>query len=92
MYELRPTVTFKINICVAVASHAAGVKIEPAKVGQVICIEKAKDLVIKGFKFRFQKILADNMERWCSTNTKCKCCIKCSASREIFGAECEAQP
>jgi hypothetical protein len=37
---------------------------EPAKVNKVISSEKGKDLVIKGFKVRFQKILADNMERW----------------------------
>jgi hypothetical protein len=41
-------------------SHAAGVKMEPVKVDKVIHIEKGKDLVIMGFKFRFQKILADD--------------------------------
>jgi len=39
----------------------------------VIRSEKGKDLlVIKGFKFRFQKMLADNMERWRCTNKKKK--------------------
>jgi len=42
---------------------------EPVKVGKVICSEKGKDLlVIKGFKFRFQKNLADSMERWCTND------------------------
>ena len=60
-------------------SHAAGVKMEPVKIAKVIRSEKGKDLlVIKGFKFRFQKILADNMERLCCTIKKCRCYIKCS--------------
>jgi FLYWCH zinc finger domain. len=59
---------------------------EPVKVGKVIRSENGKDrLVIKGFRFRFQKILADNMKRWCCTNKKCKCYIKCYESRKIFG-------
>jgi hypothetical protein len=49
---------------ITVVSHAAGVKMEPVKVNKVIRSEKGKDLVvIKGFRFRFQKILADNTER-----------------------------
>jgi hypothetical protein len=41
-------------------SNGVGVKMEPLKVAKVICSEKRKDLLaIKGFKFRFQKILAD---------------------------------
>jgi hypothetical protein len=48
--------------------HAAGVKIELVKVAEVKPSEKWKDLhVIKSFQFRFQKILADNMERSCCT-------------------------
>jgi hypothetical protein len=44
-------------------SHAAGVKMEPVKVAKVIRSEKGKDLlVIKGFRFHFQKLLAGNME------------------------------
>jgi len=59
---------------------------EPVKVANVIHSEKGKELlVIKGFKFRFQKMLADKMERWCCTDRKCKCYIKCNESREIFG-------
>ena len=59
---------------------------EPVKVAKVIRSEKGKDLLlIKGFKSRFQEILADNMERWCCTINKCKCYIKCNESREIFG-------
>ena len=59
---------------------------EPVKVTKVIRSEKGKDLiVVKGFKFRFQKIRADSLERWCCTNKKYKCCIKCNGSREIFG-------
>jgi dephospho-CoA kinase len=55
------------------------------KVAKVISGEKGKNLlVIKGFKFRFQKILADSNERWYCTK-KCKCYIKCKESREIFG-------
>jgi hypothetical protein len=71
---------------VPVASHAAGGKMEPMKFEEVISSEKAKDLlVIKPFKFRSQIILAENMERWCCTNKKYKCYIKCNDSREIFG-------
>jgi len=48
--------------------------------------EKGKDLlVIKGFKSRFQKILADSKEQWCCTIKKCKCYIKCNENREVFG-------
>jgi hypothetical protein len=56
--------------------HGVGVKMEPVKVDKVISSEEGKDLlVIKGFKFRFQKKknIADSMERWCCTNNKCKC-------------------
>ena len=71
--------------CVPVLSHAAGVKMEPVKVAKVIRSEKGKDLLVtKGFKFRFQKILADNMERGCCTNKNFKCYIKCNENREIF--------
>ena len=67
-------------------SHIAGVKTEPVEVAKVIRSEKRKDLlVIEGFKFCFQKILADKMERWCCTIQKFKCYIKCNESREIFG-------
>jgi hypothetical protein len=46
-----------------------GGKVEPKKVDKVIRSEEGKDLNIsKGFKFRFQNILAENMERWCCTN------------------------
>ena len=66
---------------------------EPVKVAKVIRSEKGKDLlVIEGFKFRFQKNLADNMERWCCTIKKYKCHIKCNESREIFEGGCNAQP
>ena len=59
---------------------------EPVTVDKVIRSEKGNDLlVIKGFKFRFQKSLAENMERWCCTNKKCKCYIKCDERREIVG-------
>jgi hypothetical protein len=81
-----PRTVFSFNTCVPVVSHAAGVKIEPVKVAKVIRSEKGKNhLVIEGFKFRLQKILADDMERWCCTNKKCKCHIKCNDSREILG-------
>jgi len=41
---------------IAVVSHVAAVKMEPVKVAEVILSKKGKDLlVIKGFKFRFQK-------------------------------------
>jgi hypothetical protein len=60
---------------------------EPVKTDHVIHSEKAKDLiVIKGFKFRFQRVFAEDMARWCCTNKKCKCCIKCNEIREIFGS------
>jgi len=57
---------------------------EPVKVAKVIHIEKGKAVDIKVFKFRFQKLFAEKMERWCCTNKKCKCYIKCNESREIF--------
>jgi hypothetical protein len=51
-----PRSVFRYSTCVAVVSHAAGVKMEPLKVYQVIRSEKAKDLLaIKRFKFRFSK-------------------------------------
>jgi hypothetical protein len=60
---------------------------KPVKVDKVIRSDKGNHLlVIKGFKFRFQKILAENMERWCCTNNKCKCYILCDARREIFAS------
>jgi hypothetical protein len=59
---------------------------EQVKVAKVVNSEKEKDLlVVKGLKFRFQKILTDNMERRCCTNKNCKCYIYCNESREIFG-------
>lgn len=72
MFQLRPEL-LGVRVLVAsrgkfsvitVVSHAAGVKIEPVKVNKAIRSGKGKDLVIKGFKFRFQKNLADNTERW----------------------------
>ena len=72
--------------CVPVVYHGVGVKMEPVTVDKVISSERGKDLlVINGYNFRFQKILADSMERWCCTDNKCKCYIKCNESREIFG-------
>ena len=66
-------------------SHAAGVKMEPVKVAKMIRSEKGKDLlVIKSFRFRFQKNLAGNMEWRCCTIKKCKCYIKCNESCENF--------
>jgi hypothetical protein len=59
---------------------------EQVKIDKVIRIEKAKDLlVMNGLKFRFQKILAENMERWCCTDKKSKFYINCNESRGIFG-------
>ena len=29
-------------------------------------------------------MFADKMKRWCCTNTKCKCYIKCNESPEFF--------
>ena len=58
---------------------------EAVKVAKALRSEKGKDFfVIKGYNFRLHKTLADNLERWCCTNNKCKCYIKCNASREIF--------
>jgi len=69
-----PRSLLSCDSCVPVVSHAAGVKMEPVKFAEVIPSEKGKDLlVIKGFKFHFHKILADNIERWWCTNEKCKC-------------------
>jgi hypothetical protein len=46
-----------------------GGKVEPKKVDKVIRSEKGKHLNInKSFKFRFQNILAENMERLCCGN------------------------
>jgi hypothetical protein len=59
-----PRPVFRYSTCVAVVSNAAGVKMEPVKVDQVIRSEKGKDiLAITGFKFRFQKIVAESIER-----------------------------
>jgi hypothetical protein len=61
---------------------------EPVKVAKVIHSEKSKDfLVVKGLKFRFQKLLAANMERWCCTKEKRKCYIKCSENGVVFGGD-----
>jgi hypothetical protein len=58
---------------------------EPVKGAKVIRSEKGKDLlVIMGFRFSFQQILAGNMEGWCRTE-KCEWYIKCNEIREIFG-------
>ena len=38
-----PRSVFRHNSCVPLASHAAGVKMDPVKVGKVICSEKGKD-------------------------------------------------
>ena len=47
-----------------VVSHAIGVTMGPVEVNKVIRSENGKDIVVtKGFKFRFQKILAYNVER-----------------------------
>jgi hypothetical protein len=84
-----PRSVFRYSTCVAIVCHAAAVKLEPVRVDQAIRSEKGKDLIaIKVFKFRFQKkVTAESMERWCCTNEKCKCCVKCNASREIFGGD-----
>ena len=94
MYQLRPGL-FGVRVLVSsrgqfsavpVVSHAAGVKMESVKVAKVIRSEKGKDLlVIKDFKFRFQKILPGSMERWCCTFKKCKCYVKFNENGEIFG-------
>ena len=55
------------------------------KVAKVISSKKGKYLVIQDFKFRFQKILADNKERWCCTDKKYKCCTKLNENRDILG-------
>ena len=44
--------------CAPVVYHGVGVKMEPVTVDKVISSEKGKHLlVIKGYKFRFQKFL-----------------------------------
>ena len=56
-------------MCVPVESHAAGENKEPLKFDDVIGGEKWKGLlVIKGFKFFFQKLLAESTEGWCCNN------------------------
>ena len=50
-----PRSLFRYNSCIPVASKVVGVKMEPVKVAKVIRSEKGKYIVIKGFKFRFQK-------------------------------------
>jgi len=50
-------------------SQAAGENMEPLKVDGVIGREEWKGLlVIKGFKFLFQKLLAENTEGWFCNN------------------------
>jgi hypothetical protein len=84
-YEVGPRSVIGDSTCVAVVPHAAAVKMEPVRVDQAIRSENGKDLlVINGFKFRFQEVAAESMKRWCCTNERCKCYIKCNASREIF--------
>jgi hypothetical protein len=61
---------------------------ESLKVDKVVRSEKGNDLhAISGFKFSFQNILGENMERWCCSNNKCKCYmyIKRDERREVFG-------
>jgi hypothetical protein len=58
---------------------------ELTKFAKVIDRENGKDIVIKRFIFRFQKLLADSMERWFRANKKCNCYIKCNESGEILG-------
>ena len=53
-------------------------KLRPAVAFQVDFV------VVQDFpRFRFQKVFADKMERWCCTK-KCKCYITCNESPEIF--------
>jgi hypothetical protein len=40
-----PRSVFRYNSCVSLASHAAGVKTDPVKVGKVIRSEKRKDFL-----------------------------------------------
>ena len=62
-----PRSVFRYNSCVPLASHAAGVKMDPVKVGKVICSEKWKGfLSLKASNSVSKKILDDNMEQWCS--------------------------
>ena len=64
--EGHSTIAFRGKFSVmTVVFHAAGVKMEPVKVNKVIRSKKGKYIVVsKGSKFRFQKILADNLQRW----------------------------
>jgi len=60
---------------IPVSPHAAGQNMEPLKVDEVIRREKWKDLLVKGFKFLFQKILSESTERWCRNKRNVKCFI-----------------
>ena len=58
----------------------------PVKVDTVTRSEKGADLlVVKCSSSVSKKILAENTDRWCCTNNKCKHYIQCDETREIFG-------
>jgi hypothetical protein len=71
---------------VPIESHAAGVKMQPVEVAKVIYgVKKGKiSLLLRASNSISKKILADNMERCCCTDKKCKWYIKCNESPEIF--------
>lgn len=47
--------------------------------------EKNKKIVIiEGFKFRFQKLLRNDIQRWCCCIKSCKCFFKCENNFNII--------
>lgn len=41
-------------------------------------------MTIDGFKFRFQKLLRNDIERWCCSLKSCKCFLNCENSFNII--------
>lgn len=69
--ELQGVICVPLSVLVMTVVYQFGGKVRPKKVDRVIRSEKGKDLnIIKGFEFRFQNILAENMEQWCCSNTR----------------------
>jgi hypothetical protein len=67
--ELQGVTCVPLSVLDMTVVYQFGGKVGPKKVDKVIRIKKGKDLnIIKGFKFRFRNILADNMKRWRCSN------------------------
>ena len=80
-YYLRPAVTFQITAVSQLRPGLFRVTVLVASRGHF----SGRYPCHSGLpKFRFQKRFADKMERWCCTNTKCICYIKCNDRPKLF--------